>query len=127
MALAATDPVPLIQQLLRRFDSPRLAPALRTWQLRRAAGVPPHVLRETYESQIKGLTLLSHGGPYLARRSCPVLSVYADPARIAVETPLFHDERSRAIAWQGAGHWLHQERPDEFNALVAGWLADLRT
>jgi pimeloyl-ACP methyl ester carboxylesterase len=125
-ALAASDPVPLIQQLLSRFDSPGLAPALRTWQLRRAAGVPPHVLRETYETQVRGLTLVSHSGPYLARRTCPVLSVYADPARIEVETSLFRDKRSRAIAWKGAGHWLHQERPDEFNALVADWLAGLK-
>jgi pimeloyl-ACP methyl ester carboxylesterase len=125
-ALTASDPVPLIQQLLRRFDSPGLAPALRTWQLRRAAGVAPHVLRETYERQVRGLTLSSHSGPYLARRSCPVLSVYADAARVAMEASLFQDERSRAIAWEGVGHWLHQERPDEFNALVANWLGCLQ-
>jgi pimeloyl-ACP methyl ester carboxylesterase len=126
-ALAAQDPVPLVQQLFHGFDSPGWAPALRTWQLRRVAGVPPHVLRQAFESQVKGLALMSRSRPYLARRSCPVLSFYADPARVAVETPLFNDERSHAIAWEGAGHWLHQERPAEFNALVATWLTRLQT
>jgi len=126
VALAAMDPVPLVQQLLTGFDSPGRSPALRTWQLRRVEGVPHHVLRQAFESQVTGLARISKSRPYLARRACPVLSFYADPARAAVETALFNDERSRAIAWEGAGHWLHQERPAEFNALVDNWLACLQ-
>jgi len=124
-ALATMDPVPLVQQLFSGFDSPARSAALRTWQLRRVAGVAPHVLRQAFESQIQGLARISQAQPYLARRTCPVLSFYADPARVAVETPLFIDTRSRAIAWEGAGHWLHQERPAEFNSLVDQWLSDL--
>lgn len=125
LALASADPVPLVQQLLSGFDSPGRSAALRTWQQRRVAGIAPHVLRQAFDAQITGLARLSHSRPYLARRTCPVLSFYADPARVAVETPLFNDPLSRAIAWEGAGHWLHQERPAEFNALVAKWLARL--
>jgi pimeloyl-ACP methyl ester carboxylesterase len=123
--MAAGDPVPLVQQLLTGFDSPAREPALRTWQMRRAAGVPPHVLRQALESIVKGLALVSNSAPYLKRRDCPVLSFYADPARVLVETPLFNDARSRSIGWEGAGHWLHQERPSEFNALVASWISSL--
>lgn len=126
VALATMDPVPLVQQLLSGFDSPARSAAMRTWHLRRAAGVAPHVLRQAFENQIKGLTRVSQARPYLARRSCPVLSFYTDPARVEVETPLFVDTRSRAIAWEGAGHWLHQERPAEFNSLVDHWLMGLQ-
>lgn len=121
-ALRDADPVPVIQQVLGGFDAPAWDPALRTWQLRRAAGVPPHVLRQAFEIQVRGLSLVSNSRPYLARRACPVLTFYADPARVDVEAELFSDERSRAVGWAGAGHWLHQERPVEFNALVDRWL-----
>ncbi|MEX5713167.1 alpha/beta hydrolase [Parafrankia sp. FMc6] len=63
--------------------------------------------------------------PYLRRRRCPVLTFYADPARAAIERAVFTDPRSRVVTWEGAGHWLHQERPAEFNTLVTGWLASI--
>lgn len=62
---------------------------------------------------------------YLTQRACPVLSFYADPQRPSIETELFSDERSRSIGWEGAGHWLHQERPIEFNTIVSRWLESL--
>lgn len=122
VALNSSDPVPAVQQLIGSFDAPAWDPALRTWQVRRVAGVPSHVLRQALEIQVKGLSLVSNSRPYLARRSCPVLTFYADPARVAIETAVFGDQRSRAVGWEGAGHWLHQERPIEFNALVDRWL-----
>jgi pimeloyl-ACP methyl ester carboxylesterase len=124
-ALEAGDPVPTIQQILGAFDTPAWSPALRTWQLHRVAGMPHHVLRQAFKSQVTGLALHSHSAPYLARRKCPVLSFYADPARAAAEVALFTDDRSRTVAWEGAGHWLHQERPAEFNAVVDTWLASV--
>lgn len=124
-ALNEMDPVPLVQQLFGAFASPAQDPGLRMWQLRRVAGVPAHVLRQAFESGVSGLTLMSNSEPYLARRSCPVLTFYADPARVAVEEAVFVDERSRAIGWEGANHWLHQERPAEFNALVDAWIGSL--
>jgi pimeloyl-ACP methyl ester carboxylesterase len=124
-ALDTADPVPLVQQILGGFESAAWAPALRTWQLRRVAGVPPHVLRQAFVSQVKGLALESNSAPYLARRACPVLSFYADPLRVGIETALFTNGESHSIGWEGAGHWLHQERPAEFNALVGTWLTSL--
>ncbi len=124
-ALNEMDPVPLVQQLFGSFASPAQDPGLRTWQLRRVAGVPAHVLRQAFEASVTGLTLVSNSGPYLARRVCPVLTFYADPSRVAVEEAVFTDERSRAIGWEGANHWLHQERPAEFNALVDTWIGSL--
>jgi len=37
----------------------------------------------------------------------------------------FRHRASRAVSWEGSGHWLHQERPGEFNALVHSWLDSL--
>jgi len=55
----------------------------------------------------------------------PPLVFYTDPDRAAFEATLFEDPRSQSIAWAGSGHWLHQERPVEFNTLVDTWLASL--
>jgi pimeloyl-ACP methyl ester carboxylesterase len=121
-AVRSSDPVPLVQQLIGGFQGAAWDPALRTWQVRRVAGVPPHVLRQALETMVTGLSLVSNSAPYLARRACPVLTFYADPGRVAIETAIFTDDRSRAIGWEGSGHWLHQERPAEFNAIVDRWL-----
>jgi pimeloyl-ACP methyl ester carboxylesterase len=54
-----------------------------------------------------------------------VLAFYTDPDRAAYEATLFADPRSKSITWAGSGHWLHQERPVEFNTVVDDWLAGL--
>jgi pimeloyl-ACP methyl ester carboxylesterase len=123
--LRHTDPVPTVQQILDVLASPNQPPAFHTWYRRRAAGVPAHVLRQTMDEQVTGLALMRLGRSYLSRRTCPILSIYADPARAAIERDLFVDDRSRAIGWEEAGHWLHQERAEEFNGLVDEWLKSL--
>lgn len=115
----------VVQRLIASFDTPARSPALRVWQMRRAAGVPMHVLSQTIECQMTGLALASNSRPYLARRLCPVLSFYIDPRRADREAESFRDARSRCVTWEGAGHWLHQERPAEFNALVIQWVEEL--
>ena len=72
-----------------------------------------------------GMALESVSAPHLARRKCPVLTMYTDPGRAALEATLMSDSRSRAVSFEGSGHWLHQERPAEFNYLVESWLAGL--
>jgi pimeloyl-ACP methyl ester carboxylesterase len=71
----------------------------------------------------KPLLPRASGENLIRRRRCPVLSFYIDPTRVAVETALFHLPLSKAVSWVGSGHWLHEERPNEFNALVDAWLA----
>jgi pimeloyl-ACP methyl ester carboxylesterase len=90
--------------------------------VRRIAGTEPHVPRQALEAQVTGMVPRSRGEPYPRRRTCPVLSFYAGPSRAAAERAVFADDRSRVVTWEGAGHWLHQERPAEFTALVSDWL-----
>ena len=123
--LAGTDPVPVVQQLIGGLTSPATDPALHTWRQRRIAGTDPGALRLALDAQLGTMASYSASAPYLRRRACPVLSFYADPDRVAVEQEIFADPRSRAIGWAGSGHWLHHERPQEFNSLVSDWLAGL--
>jgi len=118
------DPVATVQSLLGNSYAPASPPHLKSWHLRRVAGVPEHVLYQA----MYGRGSLSHGSVselYLRRRQCPVLTIYAKEDLVAAEAALFSDPRSRAIAWASSGHWLHQERPAEFNAVVDAWLRDI--
>jgi pimeloyl-ACP methyl ester carboxylesterase len=126
--LDEAETVPFVQSLLGGSDTPSSPPFLRTWHRRRVAGVPTHVLVQTLKGMAAKSGITSLRGPgqsYLAKRRCPVLSVYAEPSRVAVEAALFSDPRSEAAAWNGTGHWLHQERPEAFNAMVESWLETL--
>jgi pimeloyl-ACP methyl ester carboxylesterase len=118
------DPVSTSQALLSRSYSPASPPHLNAWHMRRIAGVPGEVLFQTL-SNLGPVAGRSISGPYLRRRACPVLAIYANDERVPVEAELFADPRSRAFCWPGSGHWLHQERPAEFNTVVDAWLAEL--
>ena len=127
-ALSTADPVQVVLSLLDGGQVEATPGHLRWWHLGRTAGVPAHVLRDTILSMSRGpqaLTPRRGSEPFLRRRACPVLSFYTDPARGALEETLFRDPRSKVVSWEGSGHWLHQERPVEFNSLVDGWLAAL--
>lgn len=118
------DPVAVAQQFLGATYAPASPPHLRSWHLRRAAGVPPHVLCEAMWNR-GALARRSLAEPYLRGRRCPVLAIYAKDDNVAAEAALLTDPRSRVFAWPGSGHWLHQERPAEFNAVVDAWLGDI--
>jgi pimeloyl-ACP methyl ester carboxylesterase len=127
-ALQTGDPVDGSQTFLSGSYSPASPAALKTWHMRRIAGVPNHVLRDTLAGLFVGQESLGFretSAPYLTRRACPVLALYTDPDRAQFEATLFGDPRSKSLSWAGSGHWLHQERPEEFNHLVTGWLASL--
>jgi pimeloyl-ACP methyl ester carboxylesterase len=96
------------------------------------AGMPLHVLGGVIAGLVTApdqFTLRPESDAYLARAGCPSLVFRAgrqDPAAVAQwERSCFPHPASRAVAWEGTGHWLHQERPAEFNAILLDWLASL--
>lgn len=102
--------------------------ALRTWHRRRTLGTDWSVVTETASGFIEApdqFVERDRSEEYLAGRYCPVLAVYADPERAAWEATTHRHPYSRHFSWEGAGHWLHQERPEEFNALVSDWIRGL--
>jgi pimeloyl-ACP methyl ester carboxylesterase len=122
------DPGPIAKDAFDRISHvPATPPALATWHNRRAEGLPPHVARLTMAGLIGGpapFALRAHSEPYLRGVGCPVLSLYVDPLRIAIDSNVFAPP-SRAVCLEGSGHWLHQERPAEVNFIIDTWLAGL--
>jgi pimeloyl-ACP methyl ester carboxylesterase len=108
------------------MEGPSAAAGLAVWHRRRALAFPSRFLAETWRAQVdSGLLYRPSADAYLVRRTCPVLTIYTDPERAGWEAELLSHPHSRAMSWPGSGHWLHQERPLEFNRLVLDWLAAL--
>ncbi|MDZ7728840.1 MAG: hypothetical protein U5Q44_11960 [Dehalococcoidia bacterium] len=55
----------------------------------------------------------------------PVLAFRAQAESAAWERERLQHPASRVVDWEGSSHFLHQERPEELNAVVAGWLRGL--
>ena len=91
-------------------------------------GVPADIVRATFHGQFlveNPVIIRPTSDAYIARRTCPSLTIWADVERAKWEPDLLQHPSSRAIPWEGAGHWLHQERPAEFNAIVLNWIDGL--
>ena len=128
-AFEQADPVAVAQAAFSLFYTAETPPHLPVWHQRRVAGTPPHVIAQTLINLYTGPDAWAVGpatGTYLARRSAPVLAFYAEETRAAVERAALPDDGvSRVEIWTGAGHFLHQERPEEFNEVVLDWLGRL--
>jgi pimeloyl-ACP methyl ester carboxylesterase len=108
--------------------TPASPPMLRNWHARRLLAMRPHVLAEAFAAMFTGpdqFGVRPAADAYLARRTCPVLSFWGDPAQSAWEQGLFKDPASTAVAWPGSGHRPHEERPAEFVLVVTQWLTKL--
>ena len=88
----------------------------------------PHVLLQAFEAMFTGpdaIGVRPAGDDYLARRRCPVLSIWADTERANWEAGLLRDPASVVLRWEGASHRLHEERPAEFVRVLEGWAEKL--
>jgi pimeloyl-ACP methyl ester carboxylesterase len=100
---------------------------LRTWHLRRLLGDPPHVIHAVIANLYMGpdaWTARPEADAYVARRACPSFAVYADEARAACDRTAI-TEPGRVEVWEGAGHFMHQERPEQFNETLRRWIAEV--
>lgn len=114
------------------FYPPASPPHLRHWHARRIHSTPAEVLLKALAGMSRPsdqFTYRPRTEEYLARVRVPALIFRAgmqDPQAVAQwERSCFSHPASRAIAWEGSGHFLHQERPAEFNAIVTNWIDGL--
>ena len=58
-----------------------------------------------------------------------MLAIYSGIAVEAAEweRSLGHGPQDQIHVWTGAGHFLHQERPEEFARLVRDWLCQFHS
>jgi pimeloyl-ACP methyl ester carboxylesterase len=52
----------------------------------------------------------------------PFYHLCRDPAQAARMRPWFSHPKSKVDVWSNAGHWIMQDRPDDVNAAITGWI-----
>ncbi|MFC8428314.1 alpha/beta fold hydrolase [Streptomyces sp. NPDC057253] len=138
-AFRVPDPVGTAAAVLGGLENPAAAgpeaEALRVWHRRRILGMDPMTVRDVFhglfDEAAAPLTVRPGVETYLSRRACPVLSLSAAASLKAKgidggwEEALSRHPYSASAVLEDVGHWLFQERPAEFNALVLGWIEGL--
>ena len=120
--------VDALEEAFHGLEVPGTPPPLRTWHRRRALGTKWEVVVDTLARNYEGQEQFgqrAESEKYLRGRQCPMLAIYASPDRAAWEATILRHPYSRHLSLEGSGHWLHQERADEFNALVLDWVDGL--
>lgn len=130
-AAMAEDPVRTSQKIFATFFTAETPSWQRFWHERSVAARSPEWVAWTYQAMFGPGTLgrRSVAQSYLAGRRCPTLAVYAGSAGESAEwdRSLPHGSADRIVVWDGAGHFLHQERPAEFAQLMREWLVTAPT
>ncbi len=113
------------------FYPPACPPHLAVLHQRRLLGMSPEVIGKTFAGLVGGSGQWSwrdRTEELATKVGVPALSFRggADPTGMAAwERSIFTRAGSKAIAWEGSGHFLHQERPAEFNAVTLAWMEAL--
>jgi pimeloyl-ACP methyl ester carboxylesterase len=113
---------------LQAGTEPLAPPWLRTWHRRRTLGMNPALLKQTFWDMYFSETQFSaqpQTDVYLAGRRCPTLAFHRLPPMAEWERGVMVHPGSRVVSWEGAGHWLHQQRVEEFNDIVLSWIGQL--
>ncbi len=129
--LAGPNGHEVYRSLFDGFYTPSSPAHLRPWHTRRIYSVPKHALaaavRDTALAEDQ-FFFSPETERLLSRIVCPVLTI----RRVSDGMPTpnwdlaqFQHPYSRSIAWSDCGHWLHQERPDDFNYALTDWLDGL--
>jgi pimeloyl-ACP methyl ester carboxylesterase len=108
----------------RSFYTPDTPEFLKAWHRRRVLATPDHVvagcLLGLYEGD-EGLGRAVIAQDYLRQRKAPRLAVYAAEPATWLERALPRGESDEIHVIPG-GHFMHQQRPAQFNALALSWL-----
>jgi pimeloyl-ACP methyl ester carboxylesterase len=99
--------------------------ALRRWHARRVQGMPVQVVRESFGPLFIGPDQVGTGAQseqFLRSIKTPFYHLCRDPAQARRMQPCFSHPASRGDAWDHAGHWIMQDRPDDVNAAITAWI-----
>ncbi|MFI6636687.1 alpha/beta fold hydrolase [Nonomuraea fuscirosea] len=119
----------VVQDLIsERFHTPATPVHLRTWHLLEVLAQPAWVRARAFRHSAFGpssLRFRPQAEPVLRQRHRPVLAFHRHAARAEVERLCLPRDHSEIVRRPGAGHFLHQEQPDEVNGALMRWLSAL--
>lgn len=126
--LAAGDPGVVAPAMFDLFYDPATPLALKRWHARRVAGMPAHVVRESFGPLFLGREQVGVGTQaelFCKQLDVPVYHLCRDAEQAKRMRPWFSKAKSKVDVWRNTGHWIMQDRPDDVNAAVVAWIDDL--
>jgi pimeloyl-ACP methyl ester carboxylesterase len=99
--------------------------ALRRWHARRVQGMPAHVVRESFGPLFVGPDQVGTGAQseqFLRTIKTPFYHLCRDLAQAQRMQPCFSHPASKVDAWDHAGHWIMQDRPDDVTRAITAWI-----
>ena len=123
--LNAGNPGEVAPALFKLFYDASTDPALRRWHARRVQGMPPHVVRESFGPLFLGPDQVGLGLPserLLRSLTVPFYHVCRDPVQATRMRSWFSHPKSKVDAWRNAGHWIMQDRSDDFTVAATAWI-----
>ena len=126
--LKGPEPLAVIASIWATIEGPNPDPALSAWHRRRLLAQSPENVVGNFVAQFfdaDQFALRPATDEYLVRCTRPILGFHVEPPKEACEAESFQHRRSRTVLWDDVGHWLHQERPEDFNSLALEWIAEV--
>jgi len=103
-------------------------PAFKTWHARRTLGTPNQVVAEAFPPLFFGEGQVGQGKEsedFLRSLTVPVYQMNRDTEMTERMKPWLQHEKSKVDTWTDAGHWIHQDRPDDVNKAIFEWIGTL--
>ena len=123
--LYAGDPAIVAPALFESVYDKATPAALRRWHGRRVQGMPAYVVRESFGPLFVGPDQVGTGSQserFLRSVKTPFYHLCRDPEQARRMRPCFSHPASKVDAWDHAGHWIMQDRPDAVNAAITAWI-----
>ena len=123
--LQVVDPAVLAASMFQRAYDPTTRAAFKRWHARRLPAMPPQVLRESLGPLYLGprqVGLGSASEAFCKSLTVPFYHLVRDQAKATAMSTWFQHPKSKVELWKDAGHWIQQDRPDDFNSAVTSWI-----
>ena len=119
------SPERAVEYISAVFYSPDTPGWMRTWHRRRALGTPNHVVTGCIQGMYgdeDGIGRKENATKYFKARKVPRLAVYRTEDNTATDRAIPLEGFDEIVLLEGAGHWPHQQKSEEFNRIVVAWL-----
>ena len=119
------NPSDVISALLAGFYDKATDPALKRWHTRRLQGTPIYPVRESFAPLFLGPNQVGLGKQskvFCKTIRTPFYHLCRDKEQAERMHTWFSHPKSKVDLWEGAGHWIMQDRKDDVNAAIITWV-----
>jgi pimeloyl-ACP methyl ester carboxylesterase len=119
------DPGVVVPKLFKTVYVPSTDPGFQCWHARRVTGMPVDVVRESFAPLFFGPNQVGIGkasAAFCRGLTVPFYHMCRDPAQAKRMRPWFSHPNSKVDVWNHSGHWIMQDRQEDWFAAATAWI-----